>query len=520
MANMNVRKMYEFNPETDLIGQGGFGSVYKARDVHLDMVVAIKKYSGNLPQKYSLFEEIKRVIQLNHPNLVRYYDAFELDEKTHFGDTIQVGIMEYVNGGDLLAFLQKKPDYATLKHVFRGIMEGLHFLHSKDIIHRDMKPENILIQEEDGQFTPKIADFGISKVLSGGNSGASSLVIGSVEYMAPEQFNPRRYGVNGELHTNLDLWSLGTLIYEAFLGTAPFGKTKQGVSRDEIMRNILEKEVTDLDKIPAPFNEIVRRCLVRHAEKRAQSTGELLALLGNEGIYTSTSSATSVVQGGNPTGVLNPADIPIHLPNREPIVKRRDTKDNPVAGVGKQKPIEDVGFKWFHLLPLFTALLGYTFFDSKYSIFGWDKALGQIIIYPMIATSVLILVNIFSKLVRKVRSFEASSFLVSYLVLGYLMAKSLIIFYYENIGVQGLVYDINQQPFSKIYPLVAIAGITLFVVARFRKMQWFEMIGIFMGYAFFLFTLINILLPNTAMWFGATVFIGLLCAFAGYKMKK
>lgn len=99
---ITVKKTYEFNPDTDLIGKGGFGKVYRALDRNLNMQVAIKKYSGNLPAKYSLFEEIKRAIRLNHPNLVRYYDAFELEEASAFGDKIQMGVLEYVNGGDLM----------------------------------------------------------------------------------------------------------------------------------------------------------------------------------------------------------------------------------------------------------------------------------------------------------------------------------------------------------------------------------------------------------------------------------
>ncbi len=107
---MNLNKTYEFNPDTDLLGTGGFGKVYKAVDKNLGMVVALKKYSGSLPAKYSLFEEIKRAIKLNHPNLVRYFDAFELQESATFGDTIQVGVLEYVNGGDLGKLLRTKPD--------------------------------------------------------------------------------------------------------------------------------------------------------------------------------------------------------------------------------------------------------------------------------------------------------------------------------------------------------------------------------------------------------------------------
>ncbi|MBK8474195.1 MAG: protein kinase [Sphingobacteriales bacterium] len=129
--------------------------------------------------------------------------------------------------------------------MFAGIMEGLRYLLAMASPHRDLKPENILIQDEQGVLTPKIADFGISKALRDADAGASSLVIGSVEYMAPEQFNVEKYGINKQLHTNLDLWSLGVMICEAFTGQAPFGKTQQGMARDEIMRNILTQDLNE-----------------------------------------------------------------------------------------------------------------------------------------------------------------------------------------------------------------------------------------------------------------------------------
>lgn len=273
---MEVKKIYEFDPKKDLLGEGGFGSVYKALDVNLQIPVAIKKYTAKLPTKYSLFEEIKRVIALSHPNLVRYYDAFELHETSTFGDKIQVGVLEYINGGDLVHFMATQPTKETISQIIIGVMDGLRYLHHNHIIHRDIKPENILIQiTENNEIIPKIADFGISKALKEGSAG-SSLVIGSIEYMAPEQFNPAKYGINGALHTNLDIWALGCIITELLTGSAPFGKTASGTPRDEIMRNILDADIqTIIQKIPAPYQQVVQQCLVRNANQRAQNIDQL-----------------------------------------------------------------------------------------------------------------------------------------------------------------------------------------------------------------------------------------------------
>ncbi len=485
---MTVKKTYEFNPETDLIGKGGFGKVYKAQDVNLDMVVAIKKYTGDLPAKYSLFEEIKRVIQLNHPNLVRYYDAFELEEASMFGDRTQVGVMEYINGGDLTGFIKSNPSEALLTSVFEGIMHGLKYLHSKNIIHRDLKPENILIKKENGKLIPKIADFGISKVLDEGR-GDSSLVIGSIEYMAPEQFNIVRYGNQRQLHTNLDLWSLGSIIYEAFSGETPFGKTKQGFSRDEIMRNILEKDLTDIDKVPEPFRQIVRRCLVRKADDRAQNVDELLTILYGGEAYHETSSGFTA---GPVTNVLDNSNHTAILPNNQQHTPRPN-KGNVSPKGGKhtpQKPIFKDGFRLVYLLPFITAIASHTFFNSKVALFG--NPVPKYILFSAVFCAAMMIVNTFGIFSRKIKDFEWSSWLISYGVAGYYLGASILIFIFGNID--GIIFNFEKHSFAKIFPLVVIGALTLLMLFRITKLKWAEVLVNYIGYFFFTFLLAGVLI--------------------------
>lgn len=214
---MNLNKTYEFNPDTDLLGTGGFGKVYKAVDKNLGMVVALKKYSGSLPAKYSLFEEIKRAIKLNHPNLVRYFDAFELQESATFGDTIQVGVLEYVNGGDLSKLLRKQPDLPTLTGVLVGIMHGLRYLHSKGIIHRDLKPNNFLLSAD--KRTLKVADFGVAKITSGESTEITR--VGADVYAPPEHNPNENTGDLQQLTTAADVYSLAKSFYTVICGRAP-----------------------------------------------------------------------------------------------------------------------------------------------------------------------------------------------------------------------------------------------------------------------------------------------------------
>lgn len=544
---MNVKKTYEFNPDTDLIGKGGFGKVYRARDTNLGMEVAIKKYSGNLPAKYSLFEEIKRAIKLNHPNLVRYYDAFELEEASAFGDKIQVGVLEYVNGGDLLGFMRRKPDHETLKSIFVGIMEGLRYLHQNGIIHRDLKPENVLIQNNGGVLIPKIADFGISKVINDNSSGASSLVIGSVEYMAPEQFNKDKYGIKGQLHTNLDLWSLGVIMYEAFTGHAPFGKTKQGYARDEIMRYILTRDLSETDyaSIPQPFRDVVKRCLVREAGKRALHIDELwIILFGNTSVAKALSASPSMSEVMMKTSQLGATKF-VDNNNNSNFGERLQPAGGYGGGIeqsevytgggiaigGKQQNIafgggenNDTGtisgklakqkqlFQVIYLLPLITAFLSYAFFESKQTVFGYKKPIEEYILYPTLFCVLMLVINGVTYLLTKFN--RAIPFLASVLAVLYYVIQGSLIYRYNSPELKklGITFDFKDSSIAIIYPFVAILSLTLPIIIRPAHLRWFDFLFAFLGYALFTSWFIGNYLTTTS-WRIAIVLMAVLATF-------
>ncbi len=278
---MNFRERYKFDPKTDLIGKGGFSKVYKAHDAIRRRDVALKFYNGTWSEKYDIIGEIIRMGDLVHSNIIRYYDATIIESTNAIGEVeqIQVGIMEYANAGDITKLFKDKPQ-ATIKLVIKGILEGLRYLHEQEIAHRDMKPKNILLhKDEKDTLLPKIADFGISKKMNVSES-ASTQLLGSIEYMAPEQFNPTKYGTNGKAQTNLDLWSLGIIIYELFTQNTPFGNRSTGLSNEEILSNILFKDIIiEYGRLEEPYQTMVRRCLVKDATKRVQTAQELLDIL-------------------------------------------------------------------------------------------------------------------------------------------------------------------------------------------------------------------------------------------------
>lgn len=306
MQTINDR--YTFDPKTDLLGRGGFGRVFKAQDTLLDREVVLKMAEkSDLPDKYSLVQEISRVIELSHPNLVRYYDAIVMQSFNEFGEQVehQIGVMEYVSGGDLRGFMEKHPSPSTLKEVVKGILEGLAYLHENGLIHRDIKPANVLLQPKKGVLVAKICDFGISKV-AGSEATALSNVIGTYEYMSPEQL--------GELpdqmiDTRSDLWSLGVMLYELCTGELPFGSRKAGVTDARIIGNIISPGIQIPEKITTieePYQSIIKACLVKDANVRAKGAEVLLELFEEP---KSEKPIVSVAQVAVPPGPVVPPKV-------------------------------------------------------------------------------------------------------------------------------------------------------------------------------------------------------------------
>ena len=273
---------YEYIPSNDLIGRGGFSRVYKAYDQKLNRWVALKVYkTGEFSERYNAISEIRRVINLDHSNICRYLDIEEIDKVNHFGENekIQVCVMELLDGGNLAEYYRTNKDPETLKILIRGILNGLSYLHKNNIIHRDIKPANILIKKTIEGPVAKITDFGISKISDSVNSNSSSALIVSIPYMAPEQLNPKKYGINEKISYNLDLWSLGVTIYEVITGNVLFKNSEQDNS-EQIMTNIMAPELPEkINELPEPFRNIVAHCIVKNANERAKKADELLVLL-------------------------------------------------------------------------------------------------------------------------------------------------------------------------------------------------------------------------------------------------
>ena len=171
----------------------------------------------------------------------------------------------------------------------------------------------------------KITDFGISKILNGENT--KSQLMGTVEYMAPEQFSPVKYGINGRIGTNLDLWSFGLLVYELIEGKTLFGGDGNTSSAEQIMSNILNQELAEekFKKLPEPYRKLVRLCLVKDAKLRAQTADELINVLKSNGEKTSKHADKAVAAKAK--AFPSQVDEPIAVPNAQS--KSQETQKAP-----------------------------------------------------------------------------------------------------------------------------------------------------------------------------------------------
>jgi len=288
ITEADFRKRYEYKP-SDLLGEGGFAQVYKAFDKQFHEYVALKFYNKGSEGKYDVLHEIKDSRSFSHKNIIRVHDAFVVRfEHAGTHSYVQVGVLELANGGNLRDFISTSPPEDKFIDVLIGILEGLKYLHlEKDLIHRDLSPENILLFIEGNKWIPKISDFGISKKLDResltSEQKRSTQLLGKIEYMAPEQFYPEKYGINGKIDTNVDLWAFGVILYELFMHKTPFGyKTDDNPMTG--IQAIINDPVCGIEEIPYPYRRVVERCLVKSAGKRVRNPEELISILiNNEG---------------------------------------------------------------------------------------------------------------------------------------------------------------------------------------------------------------------------------------------
>ncbi|CEI73739.1 MULTISPECIES: Stk1 family PASTA domain-containing Ser/Thr kinase [Romboutsia] len=249
------------------IGDGGMAFVYEAKDRLLNRTVAVKVLRPEFVDDEEFLGKFKReaeaVASLSHPNIVNVYDVGE-DGKVHYI------VMEFIDGQNLKEIIKNEGvlDEYTALDITKQIAMALSAAHRKGIIHRDIKPHNILISNE-GRIV-KVADFGIAKAVSNSTMTNIGSIIGSVHYFSPEQ-------AKGKFVTsNADLYSLGIVLYEMLIGKVPFrGDSPISIALQHINDN-LDFTQEEKVRIPQSVRTIIKKLTEKSSADRYQSAEELI----------------------------------------------------------------------------------------------------------------------------------------------------------------------------------------------------------------------------------------------------
>ena len=252
----------------EIIGTGGMARVYKARCHRLNRLVAIKILREDLAQdaefRRRFHDESQAVAMLSHPNIVAVYDVSRSSDLEYI-------VMELIDGITLKQYMQKKGNKLNWRealHFITQIVKALGHAHSRGIIHRDIKPHNIMVLR-DGSV--KVADFGIARVASGGHSTLTQEALGSVHYISPEQAR------GSHIDARSDLYSAGVVLYEMITGRLPFeGDTPVSVAIQHI--NSIPLSPRELDPtIPEALEAITMKAMAPNPDNRYPSADAMLA---------------------------------------------------------------------------------------------------------------------------------------------------------------------------------------------------------------------------------------------------
>jgi serine/threonine-protein kinase len=248
------------------IGQGAMGTVYKAVDPVIDRTVAIKTINLNL-SKQELEEyqarfqqEVKAAGRLNHPNIVTIYDVGKTESVAYMA-------MEFLEGLELKDIIAsgQLPPLEQVVDIIAQVADGLWFAHQQDIVHRDVKPSNIMVLK--GGIA-KITDFGIARLPNSAVKTMTGLILGSPRYMSPEQV------IGKNLDTRTDIFSLGVVLYEALTGVAPFDGDNVNAIMYATVNSTPPPPSSHNRHVPAMLDLIVAKAMAKSVDDRYQSVKE------------------------------------------------------------------------------------------------------------------------------------------------------------------------------------------------------------------------------------------------------
>jgi serine/threonine protein kinase len=261
-----VKERYEI---LEILGEGGMAFVYKARDTQLERFVAIKTLKPNYVNQETFVDRFKReaktAANLNHPNIVQIFD-WGIEEEPYF-------VMEYIEGNTLTSIIAKNRTISLSDILFIGaqVSSGLHAAHQKGLVHRDIKPGNIMITP-DGKV--KVTDFGIVSLQNEESDiTKTGSILGTASYISPEQAQGKPVSIES------DLYSLGTVLYELIAGKAPFSGDSPISTATKHLTEKPEKPSVFRRDLPKGVESAILKLLEKATYDRFKSAEDLRAIL-------------------------------------------------------------------------------------------------------------------------------------------------------------------------------------------------------------------------------------------------
>jgi serine/threonine protein kinase len=240
------------------LGEGGMGTVYLAKQIRLERQVAIKVLHPELLNQPNVRQrmerEAKALARIDHPNVVRIYDDFDHD------GTLAL-VIQYIEGGTLTGMISKGPlPWTEAVLLIQGVLKGLQALHDGGLIHRDLKPDNILIDTREDTPRPKITDLGIAHDTAGRAMTRHGARLGTPEYMSPEQVRGKAVTVQ------TDIYACGIVLFELLTGAVPFsGDSEYDITHAQV------QSAPDMSRLPADLPQHIRAVLTRTLQKEPEA---------------------------------------------------------------------------------------------------------------------------------------------------------------------------------------------------------------------------------------------------------
>jgi len=278
----------------DLVGSGGMGVVYKARDLRLDRTVALKflphDWAVGEREKERFLQEAKSASALDHANVGVIHGLEET------GDGQLFIVMAFYEGETLAKKIRTGPlGVAQALNIAMQMARGLAEAHAKNIIHRDIKPSNVIITS---QGVAKIVDFGLARVVTSASMTQSGGVSGSAGYMSPEQ------ALGQPVDQRTDIWALGVVLSEMLTGRHPFERD----SMASAMLAVVSQPPAQMEGVPLPIQRVIYRALAKEQQGRYQDCREMLADL--ESLKAADEGPTQVVSSKDLKAYVERASAP------------------------------------------------------------------------------------------------------------------------------------------------------------------------------------------------------------------